>query len=304
MATESQILANRLNSLKSTGPRTIEGKAVVSQNAVRHGLLAERDVIASESPADFDLYRQQLLDELIPVSPLESMLAERIITLSWRLKRACRFQNQAIDALNADYTSNPLKKLTRSLFPGNHHQSQDDPSASDAHLALGRLVVEDFANARVLDRLLMYERRIENSLYKTLLEFQRLHLIKKMDMESESKATRTLGMSDKRQAAHDTRPATYDTRPATYDMRHTTYDMRPTNNKLCETNPIFKLGVQPSEDPAPTFRCAYTNTPTKPCPPIPNLRLPILESRCGATDSTKQYDLSKQTQLPKDQKCL
>ena len=88
MSTESKILANRLNSLKSTGPRTTEGKAAVSQNAVKHGLLAERDVISSESQADFDLYREQLLDELSPVSPMESMLAERIVTLSWRLKRA------------------------------------------------------------------------------------------------------------------------------------------------------------------------------------------------------------------------
>ncbi|MCL5281106.1 MAG: hypothetical protein M1376_14495, partial [Planctomycetes bacterium] len=32
--------------------------------------------------------------------------------------------------------------------------------------------VEDFANARVLDRLLVYERRIENSLYRTLRELR------------------------------------------------------------------------------------------------------------------------------------
>jgi len=69
MTTEAQLIANRLNSQKSTGPRTIEGKNAVSQNAVKHGLLAERDVIASESEADFDLYRQQLLDDLSPISP-------------------------------------------------------------------------------------------------------------------------------------------------------------------------------------------------------------------------------------------
>jgi hypothetical protein len=109
MSTESQLLANRLNALKSTGPRTIEGKTAASQNAVKHGLLAEQDVISSESEADFDQYRQQLLDELSPVSPMESILAERIVTLSWRLKRVCRFQNQAIDVLNSDQTNDPLK---------------------------------------------------------------------------------------------------------------------------------------------------------------------------------------------------
>ncbi len=185
MATELQILANRRNALKSTGPRTPQGKAAVSQNAVKHGLLARQDVISSESQADFDLYRAQILDELNPLSPMESMLAERIVTLSWRLKRVSKIQNQAIDALNAAHTSSPLTKLTQSLFFKNQDQSQAGPSTSAAHLTLGRLAIKDFASARVLDRLLMYERRIEHSLYKTLLELQRLHLIRKLNTECE-----------------------------------------------------------------------------------------------------------------------
>ncbi len=181
MSTEAQILANRLNAQKSTGPRTSQGKAVASQNSVKHGLLAECDVIASESKADFDLYRQQLLDELSPVSPMESMLAERIVTLSWRLKRAGRFQNQAIDTLNAGESNDPFKKLTQSLYFSIAGESPSNANNSNGELALGRLAVKDFSNARVLDRLLMYERRIEHSLYKTLLEFQRLNLAKKLN---------------------------------------------------------------------------------------------------------------------------
>jgi hypothetical protein len=183
MVSNAKILANRLNALKSTGPRTAEGKAAVSQNAVKHGLLAERDVITSESHADFELYRQQILDELSPVSPMESMLAERIVTLSWRLKRVCRFQNQAIDALNADQTNDPLKKLTQSLYFSIAGKSLSNANGFNGELALGRLAVNDFSDARVLEHLLMYERRIENSLYKTLLEFQRLSIAKKLKEE-------------------------------------------------------------------------------------------------------------------------
>ncbi len=185
MATEAQISANRRNAQKSTGPRTSEGRAAVSQNAVKHGLLARQNVISSESQADFDLYRERMLTELAPASPMESMLAERIVTLSWRLKRTGRIQNQAIDALNQDNNSSPLSKLAQSLLFKNYDQSQDGPSTSATHLALGRMAIKDFANARVLDRLLMYERRMEHSLYKTILELQRLHLIRKLNTECE-----------------------------------------------------------------------------------------------------------------------
>ena len=185
MSTEAQIRANQRNAQKSTGPRSSQGKAAVSQNAVQHGLSARQTIISSESQADFDLYRERMLSELAPASPMESMLAERIITLSWRLKRAGRIQNQTIEALNTDNTSSPLTKLTQSLLFKNHDQSQARPSTSAANLTLGRMAIKDFANARVLDRLLMYERRIEHSLYKTIIEFQRLNLIKKLDPECE-----------------------------------------------------------------------------------------------------------------------
>jgi len=185
MATEAQIPSNQPNAQKSTGPRTSEGKAAVSQNSLLHGLSARQAIINSESQAEFDLYREQMLSELAPASPMESMLSERIVSLSLRLKRTGRIQNQVIDALNADNTSGPLAKLKQSLFFKNQDQSQAGPSTSAAHLALGRMAIKDFANARVLDRLLMYERRIEHSLYKTILEFQRLNLIRKMDPECE-----------------------------------------------------------------------------------------------------------------------
>jgi len=53
MSTTAQIKANRQNSKKSTGPQTAEGKNVVSQNAVKHGIFAE-SVIKGEDPADYE----------------------------------------------------------------------------------------------------------------------------------------------------------------------------------------------------------------------------------------------------------
>jgi hypothetical protein len=181
MTTEAQILANRNNAKKSTGPRTRKGKLTVSQNAVKHGLLACQTVINSENQADFEIYRDQMLTELAPAGSMESMLAERIVSLSWRLKRANCIQAQTIDAMNTIDTNSPFAKLTQSLLSKIQDQSQPDTSTPSADLILGRMAIKDFSNARVLDRLLMYERRIEHSLYKTMLEFQKLHLIRKLD---------------------------------------------------------------------------------------------------------------------------
>ena len=191
MATETQVVANRRNAEKSTGPRTPEGKAVVSQNAVRHGLLAQADVIRGEDREEFELYREELFWELNPLGTMESRLAERIVSLAWRLRRAERIHNEAFDALLAKETSSPLASLTQSLRAKGADQPPDDPEGCDGDSALGRTVVRDFANSRVLDRLLMYERRIESSLYRTMAELQKLRRAEKSEAHDAGIGCRT-----------------------------------------------------------------------------------------------------------------
>ncbi len=60
MATLKQFQANRRNAQKSTGPKTPEGKAAVSMNALRHGLRARTVVLPGENREEFT----QLCDDL------------------------------------------------------------------------------------------------------------------------------------------------------------------------------------------------------------------------------------------------
>jgi hypothetical protein len=176
MATEAQTNANRLNAQKSTGPRTDEGKAVSSQNAVKHGLFAREAVIHGENPAQFDLYREAFLADLRPVGPMESMLAERIVSLAWRLQRAERLQNQAIDAKILESTGGRVAKVARSLLPGGVRQTLADSGVMEPDPSLGRIFAKDSLDAWLLDRLQLYERRIETSMFRTiaqLRQFQR-----------------------------------------------------------------------------------------------------------------------------------
>jgi hypothetical protein len=183
MASEAQIIANRGNAEKSTGPRTEEGKAVASQNAVKHGLMARRDVIGSEDPAEFDRHRELMLAELDPSGPIEHILAERIVSLSWRLKRAERMQNEALDCLLAE--------------EGGGLEGESDELGSfvqtDPDVALGRAVVKDFAGDRALERLMVYERRIEHSLYKAMSELHRMKLLRPFDDDHRARPPEPLG---------------------------------------------------------------------------------------------------------------
>jgi len=44
---EKQLIANRQNAQKSTGPKTDKGKVVVGNNAVKHGLYNDNVIIDS-----------------------------------------------------------------------------------------------------------------------------------------------------------------------------------------------------------------------------------------------------------------
>src|SRR4051794_10550180 len=88
MATPNQIVANRLNAQKSTGPSTVEGRAAVRLNGIRHGLTAESLILPGESAEDFEALLDSIEAEHQPATPLEVAMVRRIAMATWRLLRA------------------------------------------------------------------------------------------------------------------------------------------------------------------------------------------------------------------------
>lgn len=125
MATEKQIAANRRNALKSTGPRTPEGKARSRWNALKHGILAkavvappysvsvcgkentELEYCPSEEGAEFKRLYRALCEELQPAGVLEGMLVEQIACLYWRLRRVYSWEAAQVAQRKADLQSRP-----------------------------------------------------------------------------------------------------------------------------------------------------------------------------------------------------
>lgn len=87
-----KIAANRRNAQKSTGPKTPEGKARSSENAVKHALYARKPILKSptlsENPAYYNSLRAALIAQFAPSSPLEHLLVHRLANSVWHLERA------------------------------------------------------------------------------------------------------------------------------------------------------------------------------------------------------------------------
>jgi hypothetical protein len=94
--TTKRISANRRNALKSTGPRTEEGKARASLNALKHGLRASSLALPYlENAEDWESHRLHVVQDLGAVGYLETILSERVAALLWRLGRVVRYETDS-----------------------------------------------------------------------------------------------------------------------------------------------------------------------------------------------------------------
>jgi hypothetical protein len=194
MTSERQKDANQANALRSTGPKTQEGKAAVRFNAFRHGLLA-RDVVLPGEDADAfeDLWNQVRADRS-PVGPIEEFFVDRVVNAMWRLQRLERAEtalfHSRVHGLKADqlaiearsYESDPFE-LSRcaTIVTDEAAHSEAREALAQAkcerdrdEVLLGRAIDADAKEGDALGKLGRYERSLERSLFRSLDELRQL----------------------------------------------------------------------------------------------------------------------------------
>jgi hypothetical protein len=87
MTSFRQIEANRKNALRSTGPRTEEGKQHSRRNALRHGLTAETVIDGLEDRGDYRAFEAAVIADYDARTAVERELVLRLASLLWRLRR-------------------------------------------------------------------------------------------------------------------------------------------------------------------------------------------------------------------------
>jgi hypothetical protein len=133
MATLKQIEANRLNALKSTGPKTPQGKAAVRLNSLKHGLRAAAVVLPGEKQEEFDQLCAALDAEWQPQSPTARCYLEQMAIAQWKLRR--------VEIAEASLLSQPLPAAVQIPLLDRLWQSQArlERSFARAHKELERL---------------------------------------------------------------------------------------------------------------------------------------------------------------------
>jgi hypothetical protein len=166
MATQKQITANRRNAQKSTGPTTPEGKAIVSQNAVTHGLTASTPMVL---PGEEDAYRQihnSLFEEWCPQEVRERLQVERIALCAVRLQRVARIETSVLISM-CHKVSNPDPDM----------KSDASEATMPPEARLGHAYT---AGSASLARLSRHERQLERSLNEGLNELELLQYARAM----------------------------------------------------------------------------------------------------------------------------
>lgn len=89
---------SRLNGAKSHGPKTPEGKARSSMNAVKHGRYANNAIVLSNEDAlAFEALVNQYVQRVQPADPIEYNCARELASIDWRLARTRALSTRLLD---------------------------------------------------------------------------------------------------------------------------------------------------------------------------------------------------------------
>lgn len=156
MATPAQIAASRRNGAKSKGPKSEEGRAVASRNALKHGLTAEQIVlIFGEAEEDFMRFHDDMRAAFAPADAVEERLAEHAVLCAWRLRRAYRAEAASMNSKLAEIYETRKER-------GTHKNWLAPPPITSLGTAWDVETISRYevANERALHRaLMMLERR-------------------------------------------------------------------------------------------------------------------------------------------------
>ncbi|MGC2656782.1 MAG: hypothetical protein WA324_02320 [Bryobacteraceae bacterium] len=117
MSTPSQIAANQANAQLSTGPKTEEGKAKSSLNAVSTGLTGRTVLLPTDDVQAYGAHFARFVDRYKPATPEEQELVQDLAQTKWRLLRIPQLEED-LWALGSVTFANMFEDQPEEVRPG------------------------------------------------------------------------------------------------------------------------------------------------------------------------------------------
>jgi hypothetical protein len=160
--------AESTSQTKSTGPRTPEGKAIASMNAMRHGLTGRVVVLPTE---DLNIYRafcQELMADLAPETALERQYAQTFCDTQWRLNRARSYED--------------------SMLALGHFEHSGSLHVEDPQILAALTAAKVFRdNSKAFVNLSLYEQRLQRAQKEALRQLEELQTKRRAASHTEQK---------------------------------------------------------------------------------------------------------------------
>ena len=179
MTTELQITANQENSKLSTGAKTSEGKAIVAQNAIKHGLLSHKLILGEEDLDCWKILLNGLVETFLPVGMIEQLLVEKIAISFWRQRRLVGAEVAAI-RISAITESKRLdleiENIESDLYfvLDMNQRTEEVKNRLVSELQEIKRLVQIKSTAPISDELLIrYSTGLDNELYKAITAFRK-----------------------------------------------------------------------------------------------------------------------------------
>ena len=148
MSTQAQIVANRQNAKKSTGPKTEQGRATSAANSTRHGLQANPTTLFENNPherSQYDTLKAKLLKQCLPEGELELQAFERYVFALFQADRARQLEIDAQDRWSNEPNNEILfNQMERILKLGAAQERRADKALKElAKLQRDRILAMD-----------------------------------------------------------------------------------------------------------------------------------------------------------------
>ena len=111
-------LANRLNSKKSTGPKSLAGKRRSSLNSIKHGLYGEKIAIIGENIDEINDIIERLVKELKPAGINQEIIVSKMVDLAIRLRRIPLLEAGVLNQEMQEYEADKYKEAVAEVVGG------------------------------------------------------------------------------------------------------------------------------------------------------------------------------------------